>query len=80
MAQNVISRFRRGPYWKWPKTGSPSQLFYYCIDFLYLVKFKEQKNLVSGCRPSVNLASLNNCHDIVGVHIVIFYVKAGVKL
>ena len=27
MAQNVISRFRWRPFWKWPKTGSPSQLF-----------------------------------------------------
>ena len=49
MAQNVISRFRWRPFWKWPKTGSPSQLFFYGIDFWYRGRSKEQKNLVSDC-------------------------------
>ena len=48
-AQNVISRFRRRPFWKWPKTGSPSQFFFDGIDFWYRGRSKEQKNLVLDC-------------------------------
>ena len=42
MAQNVISRFRWRPFWKWPETGSPSQLFFDGIDFWYRGRSKEQ--------------------------------------
>ena len=45
MAQNVISTFRWRPFWKWPKTGSPSQLFFDGIDFWYRGRSKEQKKL-----------------------------------
>ena len=59
MAQNVISRFRWRPFGKWPKTGSPSQLFFYGIDFWYRGRSKEQKKLglrlsLGGCTVTLS--------------------------
>ena len=46
MAQNVISRFRWRPFWKWPKTGSPSQLFLMASTFDIGGGPRNKKNLV----------------------------------